>query len=250
MQPQRIIYIPRYRNFDLGNTSPDNCAMVKRIEAYLPLGAKLRGSFLAADRRMFVGRDESFPYAPFRASPLKSDDGSDGGISYTSTASSPFAVAHMLRLLGSVEGKKILEIGTGSGYQTAILADLVGPKGRVVASETIPPVLEQAKNSIILADTGRRGWFSRISFFGSTQKALLQGPFDAILVCCAVSTGTLHELAGHLAENGGIVAPVSYPGSDAQNFTKYIPKRNLTVVLNRLHRKFVPFRPESEPAME
>jgi protein-L-isoaspartate(D-aspartate) O-methyltransferase len=51
------------------------------------------------------------------------------------TISQPYVVAVMTAALGLVGGERVLEVGTGSGYQTAILAELVGPTGRVISIE-------------------------------------------------------------------------------------------------------------------
>src|SRR3989344_867492 len=54
------------------------------------------------------------------------------------TISQPLTVAFMLELLNPQPGEKILDIGAGSGWQTALLAEIVGPKGQIVAIERIP----------------------------------------------------------------------------------------------------------------
>ena len=243
MQTLRVINLPQYRLFPGKNTYGTNWDMVQAINQRLRLPMHEKEALERVDRRFFVPKSER-PYVPFKPTQLMEDEWRD-----MSTATRPFLVALSVRLLGNIEGKRILEIGAGCGYQTAILDEMVGPKGKVVAAELFPWLIETAKNAIMLADTGRRGWFSRTSFFASTTEALAQGPFDAIVVCCAISLGTLHSLAGHLTENGGIVAPVGYAGSEKQHLTKFIPKKKVMAILNRLDCDFVSFQPEAELAM-
>ena len=112
MSPPRVINQPQYRFVATGNTYSTNEAMVRDINKHMRLPPREKEAMTIVDRRHFVPLE--CPYIPFRAVPLA------GGLS---SASRPFTVAHMVRLLGSIEGKKVLEIGSGSGYQTAILAE-------------------------------------------------------------------------------------------------------------------------------
>src|SRR3989338_6252796 len=64
------------------------------------------------------------------------------------TISQPLVVAFMLELLEPAAGEKILDIGLGSGWQAAILAQIVGRNGRIVALERIPELFEFAKKNL------------------------------------------------------------------------------------------------------
>lgn len=125
-------------------------------------------------------------------------------IGYDQTISQPYMVARMTELLDPKPGEKILEIGTGSGYQAAILAYL---GAEVFSIERIEPLAERArrnlkrvglKASIFLAD-GK---------LGLPEKA----PFDAIIVTAAsakVSKAWEKQLKG----NGRILLPLHlHPG--------------------------------------
>lgn len=64
------------------------------------------------------------------------------------TISQPLVVAFMLELLRPEPGDKILDIGSGSGWTTALLAEIVGEKGRVIAIEVIPKLFEFGKINV------------------------------------------------------------------------------------------------------
>jgi len=61
------------------------------------------------------------------------------------TISQPLVVAFMLEMLQARPGEEILEVGSGSGWQTALLAELVGPGGKVVAVERLPELVAMAE---------------------------------------------------------------------------------------------------------
>lgn len=63
-------------------------------------------------------------------------------IGFGQTNSQPTVVAFMLKLLDPQPGEKILDIGAGSGWTTALLAELVGPKGQVTGLELVPELVE------------------------------------------------------------------------------------------------------------
>jgi len=117
------------------------------------------------------------------------------------TISRPFIVARMTEvLLQGLPKKKVLEVGTGSGYQTAVLSQLVD---RVFSVERISPLQNQARerfyqlkmNNIKLKHSdGSWGW----SF---------NGPYDGIIVTCAPEE-VPEELLKQLAPNGRLVIPV------------------------------------------
>lgn len=69
-------------------------------------------------------------------------------IGYEQTISQPLVVAFMLELLEPKKGEKVLEIGSGSGWQTALLADIVGGKGKITAIERIPELVLDAKKHL------------------------------------------------------------------------------------------------------
>jgi len=127
-------------------------------------------------------------------------------IGYSQTLSQPYIVARMTELLLSViRPKRVLEIGTGSGFQTAVLAQLVS---RVYSVERIEPLLVKAQQRF--RDLGLRNITAELSdgHFGWQRHA----PFDGI-ISTAAPNQIPEELLGQLAPDGALVLPV---GGDMQ----------------------------------
>lgn len=99
-------------------------------------------------------------------------------IGYGQTISQPFIVAYMTEIINPKSTDKILEIGTGSGYQAAVLSKIVK---KVYTMEIVPELGNQAKKR--LADLGYSNVFVRIGDGYNGWKE--QAPFDAIIVTAA-----------------------------------------------------------------
>ena len=121
-------------------------------------------------------------------------------IGHGATVSQPYIVARMIELLELRPEERVLEIGTGSGYQTAILARLVR---EVVSIERVPEL--SARAAAILSVIGATNCTLRIGD-GSLGAADL-GPFDAITVTAA-APDVPTPLVDQLAEGGRLVIPV------------------------------------------
>ena len=122
-------------------------------------------------------------------------------IGHNQTLSQPYIVARMTELLlGGGPLDKVMEVGTGSGYQTAILAQVVE---RIFSVERIYPLQERAK--AVLKDIDIRNVVFRHADgnWGWPQ----YGPYDAILVTAAPAE-IPPELLGQLADGGRMVIPV------------------------------------------
>ncbi|MEE9493553.1 MAG: protein-L-isoaspartate(D-aspartate) O-methyltransferase [Gammaproteobacteria bacterium] len=131
-------------------------------------------------------------------------------IGHGQTISQPYIVARMTELLLEVKPKKVLEVGTGSGYQAAVLAPLVE---RVYTTERIEPLLTQARqrfrrigyrNIYVRHSDGSWGW-------------LEAQPFDAIIVT-AGGEDIPEPLLKQLAPQGVLVMPVG--GRSGQILTR------------------------------
>ena len=78
-------------------------------------------------------------------------------IGYGQTISQPLVVAFMLEQLEPKEGDKILDIGSGSGWTTALLAEIVGSKGKVIAIDIVPELVEFGEKNVAKYDFIKSG---------------------------------------------------------------------------------------------
>ena len=177
-------------------------------------------AFRRVPRHLFVEADKA--HLAYRDHPLS--------IGKEQTISQPYIVALMTQSLGIKVGERILEIGTGSGYQTAILAELAE---HVYTVERIPSLSERAQqvltslqynNISYKIDDGSKGWTEN-------------GPFDGILVAAAASTlpPALTEQLGHA---GRLVVPVG--GGWQQDLFLYINEEGGLTRQNLCGCRFVP----------
>lgn len=120
-------------------------------------------------------------------------------IGYDQTISQPFMVASMLEAL-ALDGGRVLEVGTGSGYQAAVLAELAD---EVVTIERVPELAEQARATLARAGYGRVDVRVGDGTLGVPERA----PFDGIVVAAA-APAVPEALYAQLAPGGRIVVPV------------------------------------------
>ena len=121
------------------------------------------------------------------------------------TISQPYIVALMTELLALKGGEKVLEIGTGSGYQTAVLAELAK---EIYTIEFFPSLAEKAKG--VLAAEG----YSKIKFRTGDGAAGWPefAPYDAVIVTCAAAVPP-ETLFAQMADGGRMVAPIGEEGA-------------------------------------
>lgn len=131
-------------------------------------------------------------------------------IDYNATISAPHMHAHALEELNDklIEGAKVLDVGSGSGYLTACLAHLVGPTGRVYGVEHIAELVTRSLENVKrdcqdLLETGR------VQIIKADGRAGLEdyAPFDVIHVGAAAE-GLPDKLVEQLEEGGRMVIPV------------------------------------------
>jgi protein-L-isoaspartate(D-aspartate) O-methyltransferase len=171
-------------------------------------------------RHMFV--HETFQHKAYGDFPLPIGD--------NQTISQPYIVAAMTEVLNLKKTDRVLEIGTGSGYQTALLAELAG---QVFTIERIRPLglkaqrlLEQLNymNIVFKVFDGTYGWPD-------------QAPFDVILI--TASTQEIPKmLVDQLGEKGRLVVPVG--GRDKQSLTVMTRENGRTTTQKIGDCKFVP----------
>jgi protein-L-isoaspartate(D-aspartate) O-methyltransferase len=152
------------------------------------------------------------------------------------TISQPYIVAYMTEALELTPNSRVLEIGTGSGYQAAILAEIVK---EVYTVEILPDLAERArhllidtlgyKNIRIRTGDGYKGWVEH-------------APYDAIIVTAAPPE-IPKALIMQLAENGRIIIPVGGQGL-SQELILGIKKDGKLKTTSLLDVRFVPLVPE------
>ena len=120
------------------------------------------------------------------------------------TISQPSTVAFMLELLAPARGDTILDVGSGSGWTTALLAEIVGPKGRVIGVEIVPELVQFGQENLAKYNVANAEIVAaRDGVLGLPNR----GPFDKILVSAAAEE--LHEeLVEQLKSGGRMVIPV------------------------------------------
>jgi protein-L-isoaspartate(D-aspartate) O-methyltransferase len=119
------------------------------------------------------------------------------------TISQPTTVMMMTNALGLKEGDKVFEVGAGSGYQTAIIAKIIGPSGKVISTEVIPELVKFSKENLA------KGGIQNVEIFeddGSKGMAGL-GPFDKMIITAACKEFP-KPLLEQLTPEGIIVGPV------------------------------------------
>jgi len=125
-------------------------------------------------------------------------------IGYGQTISQPLTVAFMLELLQPKKGDKILDVGSGSGWQSSLLAYITGDEGRVIAIERIPELSEFGK------DNSKKYNFKNLKFVvGDGSKGYKkEAPYGRIIVAAAAFDKIPDELKNQLKIGGRMVIPV------------------------------------------
>lgn len=153
----------------------------------------VRDAMAREDRRRFLPREYRAYADEDRPLPIGS-----GG-----TNSQPTTVLRMLELLDVRRGQRVLDVGSGSGWTTAILSQLVGASGTVVGVELEPALVTMGRANLGASDNARIEQALE-GVFGWPSDA----PYDRILVS-AMAEEIPGELVGQLAVGGALVVPVS-----------------------------------------
>ena len=126
-------------------------------------------------------------------------------IGHGATNSQPWTVQFMLELLHVADGAKILDVGSGSGWTTALLAQLTGPKGSVLGLDVVPELVTMGRaNLAAFSMPWARIEQATEGMFGAPEEA----PFDRILGWA--DAGEIpDELEAQLAVGGRLVVPAS-----------------------------------------
>jgi len=146
-----------------------------------------RADFLPADQRQRADKD----------GPLPLGDGQ--------TSSQPRTVAAMLRLLEVRPGHRVLDVGAGSGWTTALLGQLVGSSGAVVGVELLPRLAFWAAGNVAAYEMD---WAQVHEAEAGVLGRPADGPYDRVLVS-AQARELPHQLVDQLVAGGLMVVPVS-----------------------------------------
>jgi protein-L-isoaspartate(D-aspartate) O-methyltransferase len=154
-------------------------------------------------------------------------------IGYGQTISQPYIVAYMTEVSRPSPREKVLEIGTGSGYQAAILAEITDT---VYTIEIIPELAKEASDRF-----KKLGYKNIITRYGDGYKGWPEhSPFDIIIVTAAAEK-IPQPLLDQLAENGRLVIPVGEPNA-VQELILVVKKNGKTESKRLSLVRFVPFK--------
>ena len=157
-------------------------------------------------------------------------------IGFRQTISQPFIVAYMTQRMGLEPGFRILEIGTGSGYQAAVLAEL---GAELYSIEIVPGLADHARKVLAAEGYGHVKVKTGDGYKGWPEHA----PFDAIIVTCAPSE-IPKALVAQLKEGGRMILPV---GTGVQQLIILEKTADGFREIPDLHVRFVPMVRGAEP---
>ncbi|MFE0022230.1 methyltransferase domain-containing protein [Amycolatopsis sp. NPDC059021] len=210
-------------------------ALVAGLDTAGVLPASYRPAFEAVDRadfipaRMWCGGNETTDaddlavdrgtdpqgwtkavYDPRMPIVTQFDDGAvtwpDVGYRPTSSASAPTVVAGMLRVLGPQPGDRLFEVGTGTGYNAALLAEIVGHNGAVTTVEIDQHVAAQARERL---DVPTPANVTVLTGDGATVVPAAGSRWDRVIATVGVPLGRLpYAWVEHTRPGGVIVAPI------------------------------------------
>lgn len=146
-----------------------------------------REDFLPGDQRAYAAEDRALP------------------IGHQQTNSQPTTVRHMLELLDPQPGDRVLDVGSGSGWTTALLGHLVGSSGSVVGLELVPELVDWSRHNLARY---AMPWATIRQADEDVLGLPEHGPFDRILVS-AETRGLPQSLVDQIGADGRMVIPVS-----------------------------------------
>jgi len=165
--------------------------VINQLQSRDIIDSKVLQAMLTVPRHQFV--DERIKESAYNDYPLSIGEGQ--------TISQPYIVALMTQLLELKGDEKILEIGTGSGYQAAVLAEIVEEVYTIEIYESL-----SKKSEKLLMDLGYQNIKFKVGdgYYGWEEYA----PYDAIIVTCAPDHVPPHLLQQIREDGGRIVIPV------------------------------------------
>lgn len=201
----------------------ERAAMVQLIQFYGVTDMRIIDAMKTVRRHLFIPLSFRRTCDPYGDHPCP--------IGYGQTISQPFIVAYMTGKLDPQKGEKVLEIGTGSGYQAAVLAEMGAD---VYSIEIVKELYEHARGVLaaegyekvhLLKGDGYKGWPEF-------------APFDAIIVTCAPDS-VPPKLVEQLKEGGRMILPLG-AGAWNQRLVILRKKKGKIVQEEDLPVRFVP----------
>lgn len=160
-----------------------------------------------ADRARVADAFAAAPRANFLPAAVRNRAAVDAPlpIGHGATNSQPWTVRFMLEKLGVPAGARVLDVGSGSGWTTALLAHLTGPAGSVLGVELVPELVELGRRNLAASDLP---WARIEQAVSGVLGRPEDGPFDRILV--SADAGTVPaQLEEQLAVGGRMVLPAA-----------------------------------------
>jgi len=209
-------------------TNLEKMVVMLKISGYIK-SKEVEDAMLSVDRAHFVPKE--MQYAAYTDAALP--------IGHGQTISAPTVVSFMLEKLKIKKGMKILEIGTGSGYNAALLSHLVGKKGSVFTMENLTELVGIAKKNVMSLPNE----YLNITYVlgDGTKGYPEEAPFDRIIVTAAMPwLNDDHPLTTQMTKSGKLIAPVG--DTTFQNLVLYdVKKKTYEKVLPVM---FVPLKGE------
>ena len=167
----------------MAEPSPAQPSAAERVQ--LAFTEAPRPGFLPPDQRRHAGLDRALP------------------IGYGQTNSQPTTVRNMLVALDVLPGQRVLDVGSGSAWTTALLAQLVGPTGEVIGVERVPELVEWGGDNLAHANVP---WARIVTADPDVLGAPAYQPYDRILVS-AMARHVPDALCRQLTPDGILVVP-------------------------------------------
>lgn len=185
------------------------------------IGEKVLQAMSKVPREIFVPDEAKF--RAYDDTPLP--------IGHGQTISAPHMVAIMCDLLDLQKGMTILEVGGGSGYHAAVMAEIIGPEGHVYSVERVPELVSQARESL-----KRAGIVNVTVVEGDGSNGLPEhAPYDRISVA-ATAPAVPEPLKEQLKVGGKLIIPV---GVGYQELL-LVTRKNGFIVEEKMGVVFVP----------